>query len=490
MSVELLLNLDDHSKRSLQKQIVDQIAFAIMNGNIAPDQPLPSSRHLSSQLGVGRNTVVLAYQTLLDDGYLVSRERSGYFVNAALLRGAKPEAIAPDMSEDSSTLDWSSRMVVQPTQMKKISKPANWQQFPYPFIYGQISANLFPVNHWRECSRDAVSVGAIRHWSAERLDHDDPLLIDQIRTRLLPRRGVMVERDNILITVGAQQGLALIAQLLFAREDVTVGLEDPGYVDVRNIVELSQASISALPVDDDGLIINESIKACDYLYVTPSHQSPTTVTMPLARRKALLQEARNGDMVIIEDDYEGEFNYASRPLPALKSLDTDGRVLYLGSMSKTLSPGLRLGYLVGSAEIIKQLRALRRLLLRHPAANNQHTLGLFLERGYHDSLIAKIYATYSERYSLMLEAVKRHLPGFKVAKSSGGSSFWLQGPTHFDSNRLAEVALDKGIIIEPGEVHFISLPAPKNCFRLGFSAVPSEDIEPGIILLAELISTL
>jgi len=443
MSVELLLNLDDHSKRSLQKQIVDQIAFAIVNGNIALDQPLPSSRHLSSQLGVGRNTVVLAYQTLLDDGYLISRERSGYFVNAALLRGAKPEAIAPDITGDPSTLDWSSRMVVQPTQMRKISKPANWQQFPYPFIYGQISANLFPVNHWRECSRDAVSVGAIRHWSVERLDHDDPLLIDQIRTRLLPRRGVMVERDNILVTVGAQQGLALIAQLLFARDDVTVGLEDPGYVDVRNIVELSQASISALPVDDDGLIINESIKACDYLYVTPSHQSPTTVTMPLAR-----------------------------------------------SMSKTLSPGLRLGYLVGSAEIIKQLRALRRLLLRHPAANNQHTLGLFLERGYHDSLIAKIYATYSERYTLMLEAVKRHLPGFKVAKSSGGSSFWLRGPADFDSSRLAELALDKGIIIEPGEVHFISLPTPKNCFRLGFSAVPSEDIEPGIILLAELISTL
>ena len=174
MSVELLLNLDDHSKRSLQKQIVDQIAFAIMNGNIAPDQPLPSSRHLSSQLGVGRNTVVLAYQTLLDDGYLISRERSGYFVNAALLRGAKPQAIAPDVTEDSSTLDWSSRMVIQPAPMKKISKPANWQQFPYPFIYGQISANLFPVNHWRECSRDAGSVGAIRHWSAERLDHDDP----------------------------------------------------------------------------------------------------------------------------------------------------------------------------------------------------------------------------------------------------------------------------------------------------------------------------
>jgi len=487
MAVELLLSLDHGGERSLQKQIVDQLAYAIVTGALPSDEPLPSSRALSAQLGVGRNTVILAYQSLLDDGYLISRERSGYYVNPELLRGVRPQPVVASFAA-AKPVDWAQRWQRQPSSLAVIAKPSNWQHYPYPFIYGQISANLFPVNHWRECSRDAVSVGAIAHWSAERLGQDDPLLVEQVRRRLLPRRGVIAEPENILITVGTQQGLSLIAQLLWQRSDVRVGVEDPGYVDLRNLVELSGATRVALPIDDHGVVVGPALAQCDYLYVTPSHQSPTTVTMPLERRRALLAAAAKRDSIVIEDDYEGEFNYQSRPLPALKSLDVDGRVIYLGSLSKTLSPGIRLGYLVGSAELITELRALRRLVVRHPAANNQHTLALFLQRGYHDSLIGKLYSTYAERHAVMKQAIADYLPQLQVSPSSGGSSFWLRAPAGINTELLAEQAAQQGIIIEPGAVHFADASPPHNTFRMGFSALPAEQIETGVRLLGELLA--
>ena len=487
MALELLLNLNHGGERTLQKQIVDQLTLAIVNGTLPLEQPLPSSRVLSAQLGVGRNTVILAYQSLLDDGYIISRERSGYFVNPALLRGVRPQQLAAQTAQG-EPVQWSQRWHKPPSQLPRLAKPVNWQQFPYPFIYGQISSNLFPVNHWRECSRDAVSVGAIRHWSAERLGHDDPLLIAQVRSRLLPRRGVIAEPENILITVGTQQGLALLAQLLWNRPEVRVGVENPGYVDLHNLVALSAAEQVALDVDDSGVIVDAALRSCDYLCVTPSHQSPTTVTMPLQRRQALLRAAAENDVVIIEDDYEGEFNYLSRPLPALKSMDVDGRVIYLGSLSKTLSPGIRLGYLVAAKELIEELRALRRLMVRHPAANNQHTLALFLQRGYHDSLIGKLYSTYAERYTVMKQALADYLPQLTVSPSSGGSSFWLQAPAGVDSVALAEAAAAQGIIIEPGAQHFIGSEPPSNTFRMGFSALPAEQIETGVRLLSEILA--
>tara|TARA_R110001583_G_scaffold84108_1_gene221516 strand:- start:1611 stop:2252 length:642 start_codon:yes stop_codon:yes gene_type:complete len=209
--------------------------------------------------------------------------------------------------------------------------------------------------------------------------------------------------------------------------------------------------------------------------------------MPIERRYELLQKANEHDFVIIEDDYESETNFKSNPIPALKSLDKNDRVLYVGSLSKTLAPGLRLGYLVGPAEFIREARALRRLMVRHPAANNQRSVALFLERGYHDALIMTIMRAYEERWQAMGAALSEYMPESFVKPGFGGSCYWVKGPDGLDARLLRKEAADRGILIEPGDIHFQSDPPPLNYFRLGYSSITAERIGPGIKALAELI---
>jgi GntR family transcriptional regulator/MocR family aminotransferase len=256
---------------------------------------------------------------------------------------------------------------------------------------------------------------------------------------------------------------------------------------MRNIAAVNRVPTRALPVDDDGLIISDAIDECDCVYVTPSHQSPTTVTLPLNRRRELLARARASDLLIIEDDYESEMAYASNPTPALKSLDKDERVLYVGSLSKTLAPGLRLGYVVASESLIKELRALRRLILRHPPANNQRSIALFLARGYHESLTKNLRHVYHERCETMRVALDNHLPGSARAPSFGGSSYWVEGYGGLDDRQLQKRAAEAGIIVEVGNLHFLSDSPPRNYFRLGFSSIANDRIEPGIERLARLL---
>ncbi len=248
---------------------------------------------------------------------------------------------------------------------------------------------------------------------------------------------------------------------------------------------LNTGHVTPIPVDEHGLIVDERLAAQDLVYVTPSHQAPTTVTMSEARRMALLDRARTHDLLIVEDDYEFETNYVCAPLPALKSLDRDGRVLYVGSLSKTIFPGLRLGYLVGPPALIAEARALRRLMLRHPPTNAQRTAALFLQLGHHDAMILRLRRVYGERWKVIGEAIERHLPGMARMPSHGGSSVWLQrGPEGSDADALAARALEKGVVIEAGSAFLADRPVRKNCFRLGFSSIETEKIEAGVKVLA------
>lgn len=476
-----LLTLEARDDLGLQKQLRSVLSKAILDGKVSVDVTLPSSRHLSQLLGISRNTVVLAYQSLINDRFLISRERAGYFVNPEVLAGRV--MVSRSDIESSSAPNWHERFRVEPSNQRNIEKPQRWQRFTYPFIFGQGDPALFPVADWRECLRQAMSLSSIAQEGLDRIDRDDERLVEMIRSRLLPNRGIWVASENILVTLGAQNALFLLAQLLL-RPDDTIGVENPGYADARNLFALHSGRVSPIPVDDAGLIPDERLNGCRYVYVTPSHQSPTAVTLSLSRREALLKRACQQDMVIIEDDYEPEMNFASDPSPALKSLDRHDRVLYVSSLSKWLAPGLRLGFMVGPTDVIREARALRRLQLRHPPALLQTAVALFIELGHHSSHLAHLREAYGKRRQRLDEALRQYLPWAHRTPSSGGTAVWLRGPPGLDTRRLAEDCAVEGVLIEPGDVFFSGEDAPRNYFRLGFASIAADLIEPGIARLA------
>jgi GntR family transcriptional regulator/MocR family aminotransferase len=478
-----LFKLAPDSGVSLQIQIRRAFVAAILDKRLPPGTGLPSSRVLSAHLNVARNTVNAAYRQLADDGFITALPRSGYHVAQTPAETASPAA--PPPPQEDSAPRWAARIGSRYSTMRNISKPVDWHRYPYQFIYGQPDPALFPTADWRACSRAALAVLAIRDWAADMIDGDDSALIEQLQHRVLPRRGIFTTAEQIMITVGTQHALYMLAELLVSAHSV-VGIEEPGYPDARNIFARRGAALRPLPLGPEGIEIS-ALTGCDLAYLTPSHQCPSAVTMSLPRRHELLERGARQDFLIIEDDYDSEMTFANSALPALKSLDRSGRVIYLGSLSKTLAPGLRIGFMVAAPELIAEARVLRRLMLRHPPANNQRAAALFISLGHYDTLLRRIKKSLSERANALGRALQTHTPALRFTPLQGGSSVWVQGPERLDSALLAKLAQQEGILIEPGELFFHQPPAPCPYFRLGFAATPIEKIPEGIRRLALLI---
>lgn len=487
-----LFQVERKEMTSLQAQIRQMLVSAMLSGQMAAGSPIPSTRTMAKRLKVSRNTVMLAYQALAADGYLEARERSGFYVSPDIARGnfedaeTKPADIP---AASGSTVKWEQMFRVTPSAQRNIEKPANWHEFPYPFIYGQSDAALFPIAAWRDCTRQAMNRKWMDAWTSDRFNEDDPMLIEQIHQRILPRRGIMADREQILVTLGAQNALYMLASMLIRPGDRVV-LEDPGYPDIRNIFALKTDNIGTAELDGEGIVVNEKLNGAKLVFTTPSHQFPTNITMSAGRRRELLAWADAENALIIEDDYEFETNYIGEPTPSLKSRDRDGRVLYVGSLSKSLMPGLRMGFIVAPRRLISELRALRRLMFRHPPGNNQRVVALFLALGHHDALIGKLHRAYQTRWETMSESLNQYLPGWARSPAFGGTSFWVTGPDELDADELSRKAMEDGILVEPGSVFFADPANNANHFRLGFSSIPQERIGPGVERLAAIAASM
>jgi len=486
----VFFSVDRGLKTSIQEQLRTKIVAAILEGQLMPSSLLPSTRELARKLNISRTTVVSVYEKLVEDGFLISKDRSGFCVspNAKPLAFTVPKTVPKSHNEAlADAPSWHQRYKLNPSLQRNISKPTDWQNYRYPFVYGQPDPALFPLAAWRECSRQAMSELAMRDWSGDAIAEDDPYLIQEIRSKLLPRRGIFAKDEEILITAGAQNGLFLIASLLM-NEGVAVGVEEPGYPDARNIFSIHGAKIQPLEIDTEGAQTPAENIHCDYLFLTPSHQSPTTITMSVKRREEFFENAAREDSIIIEDDFESDTNYLGSPVSAMKADDENGRVIYVGSLSKSMFPGLRLGYIVGSSDLIKELRALRRLVLRHVPNNNQRTTSLFISQGFHDTYVRKLNRVYQERWQVMQESIDQYLPGMSESPKFGGTSFWMAGGLGVDSGELAEQALKQSVVIEPGLPHFQNLKNKEHFFRLGFSSIPTERIADGVRLLSLILN--
>lgn len=485
---DLILNIEFKAGKSRQQQIREKLVELIASDQFG-SRPLPSSRKMAQQLGVSRNTVVLVYESLVDEGYLVAHERSGFFVNPELKQESQFNLVQLHAKLQTAAPKWNERLATKPSDFSTLNKDKNWMHYQYPFIYGQIDKNDFPIYQWRECARAAQSRNSLHEWVEDYVDADDPELVTQIRQQVLSKRGITAAPDEILITMGTQNSFFLLASLL-STESTIVGVEDPGWPDFHNVFHYAGAKTKPIQVDDEGIRLGLSLKDCDYVCVTPSHHYPTTVTMSMERRKALLQQASKDDFVIIEDDYDSEVNFIESPLPALKSMDTNGRVIYTGSLSKSLSPGIRTGYLVANRDLIKELRALRRLNYRHPPTNNQRVTAQFIAQGYHDAHIRRMRKVLEGKWSQMETGLKRYLPNCQVFSTPGSFCFWIELPNNLPSQLLVEKAAEQSILVESGDKLFAGTNSPRNFIRLGFTAIAAEKIEIGLRKLGELIDQL
>lgn len=481
--------LDPESPEPLYRQLRRRLESSIATGVFRHGRPLPSTRYLASMLGVSRNTASIAYQELIAAGVIESRPRSGLYPvqgpRPVSLHREQPTAADPSAEGPDQSVDWSSR--IRPADGGAAPHAAgrgDWAHFPFPLIPGQPEPGQFPARAWLRALGDAMSGPHARYSIQDSVDADDPLLVDALRREILPTRGVVASPAELLVTNGAQQALSLITDVLMS-DRTRVAIEDPGYRDAARIFGRSGARILPVPVDGQGAVVTQAPDH-DVIYLTPSHQHPTSVTLNLRRRRWILDRAAVADSLIIEDDYDSEVRFRGRPTPSLKSLDCAGRVIYVGTFSKFVAPGLRMGFVVAHPDLIAAMRQHRRYTTKHPAGHIQRALGLFIQSGeYHRAL-----RSHRNRLKLKWEMLTESLPGalgFEVSAPAGGLSVWAQGPEGFDGTVLERKARQRGILLDGGARFHVAADAPRSAVRVGFSAIRINAIPAAMSALAEAV---
>jgi GntR family transcriptional regulator/MocR family aminotransferase len=381
------LAFDRNGSRSMQTQLTAHLKRMIQAGELVAGERLPSTRELASEFAVSRNTVVAAYEMLLGQGYLESQLRSCFRVNKAA-RAFQTRPV-PTMLERK--------------QQQRMQLPA----VPVPFRPTQPDVSLFPLQIWnRYRNRILKSSTSLLQYQSR-----FPVGLDTLRRNvadyLRDSRGVRCQWQEVAITNGSQQALFLLSQLLLKRGS-RVLMEDPGYPGARNVWSHAGAEIVPAQIDEDGIELPAKMPTkMSLIYVTPSHQFPMGACMSLMRRLALLKVAYNSRAWVVEDDYDAEFRYTSPPLPSLQSLDEQRRVIYIGSFSKTLFPGLRIGYVVLPPELVDSFTALKSIVDDYSPLIDQATLAAFLESGAFYAHLRRCRRHYAERQSLFLEQVQR-----------------------------------------------------------------------------------
>ncbi|WP_113718241.1 MocR-like pyridoxine biosynthesis transcription factor PdxR [Arthrobacter dokdonensis] len=445
---------------------------------------IPSSRQIAELLGVSRTTVQAAYSGLLDDGFIVAKSRSGFFVNHQISPISVDQNRSPDVQSDRSEIDWVQLASSAAPALPELDREPRWWTYEYPFVTGQHDPAYFPAAAWMRALKASLATDEHRHASLDDVLMDDPLLLETICRLILPARGIFTEPDNVLITLGSQQGLQLLGESLLHSGD-SVLVESPGYLDARHVFSRAGANLGYLPVDAEGAIPQESYSHAKMIYLTPSHQHPTNVTLTAKRRLDFIGDASRHNFIIVEDDYDSELRYEGQPSPAMAALDPHGRTIYLGTMSKVLAPGIRVGFLVGPAPLIAILRKTRRYQHRQPPGQIQRAVALLYQNGDFRSSLQSYRRALGTRWNTASAIAREIFPDGQTLPP-GGTGLWLKAPSEIDTRELRVLAKKNGILFDSGEKYFASSHTSNNYMRIGFASIPNERIVPGLLKLAAL----
>lgn len=466
----------------LYRQIRDELASGNFNGN---SSRLPSSRVLAADLGIARLTVKAAFEKLHAEGYLQTRKGSGTFVAQPL-----PEAfLSPSKPKPEPCSERPARLS---ERVRKIPDPRSGKQFDFgvagapgvSFVPALAALDEFPIEIWERLRAQVLASKGVHllQYASSRGDAD---LRKAVASYLCDFRGARCHPDQIIITAGTQQAMVISAMALVNRGEVA-WMEDPGFYQARRAFNFAGATVVPRPVDEEGIVLARPPRrrSPKIIYVTPSHQFPLGMTMSLARRTALIEFARERDAFVFEDDHSSEFRFNGPPLPCLQGLDSSGRVIYAGTMSKILFPSLRLGYLIAPEQLVDSMIRIRAVLDQHSSAIDQATLARFLSEGFFLSHINRMRKLYSDRRDYFIEVFNGLLSEhFRLQIPEAGLHFvaWLRHKE--DLPTINRVCAEVGIRPSPLSSCFIKAEL-EPALTFGFAAWSRAQIREGLAKFA------
>lgn len=473
------------------RYVYEFLRAQIADGTLPEGARAPSTRALAADLGVSRTTVTAAYEQLAAEGFLFTSVGRTARVASPSIAAVRLRGESQRCSTPASSLSAFGRRIAN---IELPELPCT-EAAHIDFLYGAVASHDFPSLIWRRAYQSEL----LRRQQSLYYDRPegDASLRRSLQGYLRRARGLVCDVEQIIVVHGAQQGIDLCARLLLDPGSTFV-FEDPGYLMARRCFEATGAEMLPVPVDAQGLITADLPRddRARLAYVTPSHQFPLGGVMPIGRRLELLQWAQRQRVWIVEDDYDGEFRYGQRPIDALQSVDTDGRVIYVGTFSKALSPQLRLGYLVLPHELVPVFRQAKRLADRHAPALDQRVLASLIDSGAYERHVRRVRRENEKRRLALIDAVARHFPrDAQLAGTAAGLHvvIWLPSLRPQNETELVAAARFNGLgvyAVSPlfaQSKHVVSRPGG---LILGYASLTSEQIEQGIRGLASVISAL
>lgn len=470
-----MLHLDDEAKNPYYKQIYDQIKQEILTGLLPGGSKLPSTRTLAREIQAGRNTVESAYAQLVLEGYVVAFPGSGYVVTSI-----QPDmhAETPGLPEDGT--EGSSR------------KKAESEQYAYNFDYGTLGPWAFPYKTWRNLTTDVLTEAEEMHFRDPAPQPRDAMQGDrdlrrELAKHLYRRRDVKCTADQIVICNGLQPALSSLLRV-FPSQWHTVALENPGYRRARVVFQTNGLRLCPIPVLEDGIDVAALAESpARAVFVTPSRQYPTGSVLSIQKRMELLQWAADCRGLIIEDDYDSEYRYKGKPVPSLQSIDHSGRVVYLGSFSKVLSPGLRMGYMVLPEGLLESYRYAFAGYKCSVSWLEQKVLARFMAEGHMEKHIRKMCLLNKKKHDTLIEAITDAFGDtVRIRGQNAGLHLLLEFSDEENETALVEKAAERGVKVYPGSPLWIENGEKKPpSILLGYGTLPDDTIPEAIALLCD-----
>ena len=458
--MELLIDL--RADCPIYEQIYEFIKNEIKNGQILPDTKLPSTRRLSQSLKISRTTVVNAYEQLLAEGYLRSRGGSGYIVNKLddmdvlkRVSGSKERSYSILSGCKTDSMEYDNLIDFSPTK---------------------IDSKSFPYASWRSIARKVFSNDSSDVFTAGDKQGEYGLRV-QIADYLHTARRVECTPQNIIIGAGSEY-LILLLGLLLGRKHIA--LENPSYIKARKIFESMDWDIISVDMDDEGMNIGklESVKA-DICYLMPANQYPTGVIMPIKRRRELIAWCyESSGRYIIEDDYDSEFRFVGKPIPAMQGLDPQ-KVIYIGTFSKAVAPAIRVAYMVLPDELIKKYESRLDFFSCTVPRSDQDILEIFIKEGYFERHLNRMRTNYRIKRDILIESIKKYLPKARVVENNSGLHI-LMTLEDLSEKEILDCGVNAGVRFYPISVFYTGKNTKKSTVLVGFASLTEDDIKKGI----------